>query len=212
MMLLNISMTSFHKLTSNLNVGISEYLDDILYNIPDELSNEKNSHDVFVWNVPKNKAYWQYYPYTRTRFTRNFGRRFPDISKHIVEQLSRLRSFAKIEEFNDKKMYDAFINHQFDYQRVQLTKIISGVDVLPHIDNGREYVINIGVRNSNTCQVFISDNQNTKDFWQGNLQSFVMEDNDVYIMNVDCAHAVKPLITKDSNLDRYLITYMLTAC
>jgi hypothetical protein len=205
-------MTSFHKLTSNLDTGISDQLDDILYNIPDELSNEKNSHEVFVWNVPKNKAYWQYYPYTRTRFTRNFGRRFPEISKRIVDQLIILRSSAKIEEFEDQKMYEAFMNHKFDYQRVQLTKIISGVDVLPHIDNGREYVINIGVRNSNTCQVFISDNQNTKDFWQGNLQSFVMEDNDVYIINVDKVHAVNTLVTPESNLDRYLVTYMLTEC
>jgi hypothetical protein len=211
-MLLNINMTSFHKLASNLNIGISECLDDILHNIPDELSNEKNSPDVFVWNVPKNKAYWQYYPYTRTRFTRNFGRRFPDISKHIAEQLNALRSSIKIEAFNDQKMYQAFINHKFDYQRVQLSKIISGIDVLPHIDNGREYVINIGVRNSNTCKVFISDSQNTKDFWQGNLQSFVMEDNEAYILNVDNAHAVKPLVKANDNLDRYLITYMLTEC
>lgn len=205
-------MTSFHKLTSNLNINIRDCLDDILNNIPDEVSNEKNSHEVFVWDVPKNKAYWQYYPYTRTRFTRNFGRAFPNISKHIVEQLIIARSSAKIEEFEDQKMYKAFINHKFDYQRVQLSKIISGVNVLPHIDNGREYVINIGIRNSNTCQVFIANDQNKKDFWQGNLQSFIMEDNDAYIINVDKVHAVNTLVTPKSNLDRYLITYMLTEC
>ncbi len=209
-MLLNISMTSFHKLASNLNIGIDCHLDEILYNIPDELSNAKNSPDVFVWDVPKNKAYWQFYPYTRTRFTRNFGRRFPNISNHIAEQLNALRSSVKIEAFADQQMYQAFINHKFDYQRVQLSKIISGIDVLPHIDNGREYVINIGVRNSNTCKVFISDNQSTKDFWQKNLESFVMEDNDAYIINADHAHAVKSLVTEESNLDRYIISYMLT--
>ena len=203
---------NFHKLASNLNIGMNDYLDEILNNIPYELSNEEHSPEVLVWRVPTNVAYWQYYPHTRTRFTRNFGRRFPKVSKHIVDQLIKLQFTVQKEDFSDQKMYEAFINHTFDYQRVQLTKIISGIGVLPHYDHGREYVINIGVRNSNTCKVYVSDDQIIRGFRKKNLQSFIMEDNDAYILNVDKAHAVKTLVTPEDNLDRYLISYMLTEC
>jgi len=204
--------TNFYKLSSNLKLGIDECLDDILKNIPVELSNNKNSPNVFVWQQSPNEAFWQYYPYTNTRFTRNFGKRFPEISKYIVSQLIILQESVKKEDFSDLRMYESFIKHKFDYKKVQLTKIVAGFSVLPHIDNGREYVINIGIRNSNTCKVYMSDNRSVKDFEKQNLQSFIVEDNEAYILNVDNAHAVKTLVSKDSNLDRYLITYMLTEC
>jgi hypothetical protein len=202
--------TNFHKLASNLKTNLNYYLDELLSKIPNEISNETNSPDVVILPMSDDVAYWQYYPYTRTRFTRNFGRRFPNISKHIIEQLIPLQSSVKQEDFEDQKMYEAFVNHKFDHERVQLTKVIAGVGVLPHIDTGREYVINIGVRNSNTCKVYMANNQNIKDFRQEKLESFIIEDNEAYILNVDHAHAVKTLVSKDSNLDRYLITYRLT--
>lgn len=202
--------SNFHKIASNLYIGINDYLDDLLNDISTEVSNEKDSPAVLVLNITT--AYWQYYPKTKTRFTRNFGRSFPKISKHIVNQLTAIQSSVKREDFDDQKMYDVFIKHKFNHERVQLTKIVSGVSVLPHIDNGREYVINIGIRNSNTCKIYVSDNQNTKSFRQENLKSFIMEDNEAYIINVDKAHAVDTLVTEDDNLDRYLITYMLSEC
>jgi len=201
---------NFHKLASNLKTNLNYYLDELLSKIPHEVSNDVNSPEVVVLPISEYIAYWQYYPHTRTRFTRNFGRRFPKISKRIVKQLAALQSIVKQEDFEDQKMYEAFINHEFDYERVQITKNISGVGILPHIDTGREYAINIGVRNSNTCKVYVAGNQNIKGFRNENLESFIMQDNEAYIINVDKAHAVKTLVTPDEYADRYIISYMLT--
>jgi hypothetical protein len=203
---------NYHKIASNLNTDLYEYFDTILADIPCELSNDEDSPQVLDLDVPNHIAYWQYYPYTGTRFTRNFGRRFPKIAKNIVNQLIAIQSSIKKEKFEDQKMYHAFVNHKFNHERVQLTKITSGVGVLPHYDHGREYVINIGVRNSNTCKVYIANNKNIEGFLTETLKSFVIEDNEAFIINVDKAHAVKTLVKAEDKLDRYLITYMLTAC
>jgi hypothetical protein len=202
-------MNNFHKLTNNLFINWRD-LDLILNSITLELSNEVNSPEVYVLDDPTSPVYWQYYPKTRTRFTRNFGRTFVKASKQVVNHLALLQQAVRQENFSDQKMYEAFVNHKFDYKRVQLSKISSGIGVLPHIDNGREYVINIGLKNSNTCKTYIADTSVIKGFRQRKLESFIMQDNEAYIINVDKAHAVKTLVTEDDKLDRYIISYMLT--
>jgi hypothetical protein len=203
-------MNNFYKLTNNLMIRWD--LDKILNAITLEYSNEKNSPEVYILNDSNYPVYWQYYPKTRTRFTRNFGRNFVKESKQVVNHLALLQQAVKQENFSDQKMYEAFVNHKFDFTRVQLSKLESGIGALPHIDNGREYVINIGIRNSNTCKTYIADTNIVSGFRQRKLESFIMQDNEAYIINVDKAHAVKTLVTPADKLDRYIISYMLTEC
>lgn len=203
-------MNNFYKLTNNLFVNWD--LDKILDAITLEYSNETDSPEVYILKDSNYPVYWQHYPKTRTRFTRNFGINFVNASKQIVNKLALLQQSVKQENFSDQKMYEAFVNHKFDYKRVQLSKLESGIGALPHIDNGREYVINIGVRNSNTCKTYIADTSIIRGFRQQKLESFIMQDNEAYIINVDKAHAVKTLVTPEDNLDRYIISYMLTEC
>jgi hypothetical protein len=204
-------MNNFHKLTNNLFIDWNN-LDSILNSITLEYNNDANSPKVYILRDPKNPVYWQYYPKTRTRFTRNFGINFVNESMQVVNNLKLIQQCVREENFSDKNMYEAFMNHEFDYKRVQLSKITSGIGALPHIDNGREYVINIGLRNSNTCKTYIADTKVIRGFRQNKLESFIMQDNEAYIMNVDKAHAVKTLVTPDDKLDRYIISYMLTDC
>lgn len=200
---------SFCKLGTNLNIPWSD-IDIAINGITEEFTNKINSYEVFV--APIKGAYWQYYPYTRTRFTRNFGATYKQVAMSIVECLKNLQSTVKKENFADLRMYESLISHTFDYKRVQLIKAVAGVDTLPHIDNGREFVINIGLKNSNTCTTYISDCSNAKDFWLQNPSSFTINDCEAYLINADNMHAVKSLVSSDSKLDRYLATYMLTQC
>lgn len=200
---------SFCKLGADLNIQWDN-IDDVINSITQEFTNKTNNHEVYV--APIKGAYWQYYPYTHTRFTRNFGVTFKQEATAIVECLTHLQSTAKKENFADLKMYESLIYHKFDYKKVQLIKAVAGVDTLPHIDNGREYVINIGLKNSNTCTTYISGCSNAKDFWLQNPSSFTMNNFEAYLINADNMHAVKSLVSSDSKLDRYLVTYMLTEC
>lgn len=197
---------NFCKIGTNLNISWAN-MEHAISNITQEFSNKVNTYEVYV--APINEAYWQYYPYTRTRFTRNFGATHKQEAMAVVECLNALKFTVKKEDFVDQKMYYSLMNHKFDYKRVQLIKAVAGVDTLPHSDNGREYVINIGLKNSNTCTTYISDST-TADFWKENPKSFTMQNNEAYIINADKVHAVKSNVTEDSKLDRYLITYMLT--
>jgi hypothetical protein len=127
-----------------------------------------------------------------------------------VKCLKQLQLSAKKEDFNNLDMYDCLVNHKFDYTRVQLIKAVAGVDTLPHIDNGRKYVINIGLKNSNTCTTYISNSSDKTEFWLQSPSAFTMQDNEAYLINTDKVHAVKSHTSLDSKLDRYLITYMLS--
>lgn len=204
-------MNNFYKLTNNLFINW-ENLNSILNSITLEYANDKNSPEIYILRDSEKPVYWQHYPKTRTRFTRNFGINFVNESKQVVNNLALLQQSVKPECFSDQKMYEAFVNHKFDYKRVQLSKLMSGFGALPHIDNGREYVINIGLKNSNTCKTYTADTNVIRGFRQQKLESFIMQDNEAYIINVDKAHAVKTLVTPDDNLDRYIISYMLTEC
>jgi hypothetical protein len=204
-------MNNFYKLTNNLFINWKN-LDSILDSITLEHTNDKNSPEIYILKDSKNPVYWQHYPKTRTRFTRNFGVNFVNESKQVVNNLALLQHAVRQENFSDQKMYEAFVNHKFDYKRVQLSKLSCGVGALPHIDNGREYVINIGLKNSNTAKTYIADTNVIRGFRQQKLESFIMQDNEAYIINVDKAHAVKTLVTPDENTNRYIISYMLTEC
>lgn len=179
----------------------------ILSSITKEFSNIENSYKVV--DVKTNDPYWQYYPYTHTCFSRNFGINFPKESIEVIEHLKNLQSMTKKEDIEDPIMFNTFIRHKFDYRRVGLIKAVAGVDILPHIDNGRKFVINIGLMNSNSCTTYVADSFNNKDFWNLSLESFTMEDGRAYILNVDKSHAVKSLVAAESKLDRYIVTYRL---
>jgi hypothetical protein len=144
-------MNNFYKITNNLFINWKN-LDSILDSITIEVSNEKASPAVYILKDANNPVYWQYYPKTGTKFTRNFGINFEKESKQVVNKLALLQQAVRQENFSDQKMYEAFVNHKFDYKRVQLSKLSSGVGAQPHIDNGRQYVINIGLKNSNTAK------------------------------------------------------------
>lgn len=182
-------------------------MSSILGTITKEFSNTEDSYKIV--NIQTDDPYWQYYPYTHTCFTRNFGVNFPKESIEVIEYLKKLQSTTKKEDIKDPVMFNTFIKHKFDYKRVGLIKAVAGVDILPHKDNGRKFVINIGLKNSNTCTTYVADSFNNKDFWDLNPESFTMEDGDAYILNVDKSHAVKSLVAAETKLDRYIVTYRL---
>lgn len=197
---------NFHKFHNKVNIDLD--LEQILSQITKEFSNEQNTYHVFETDTTE--PYWQIYPYTGTIFSRNFSSNFTKESKQIIEQFEVLRSSVCETDFANKTMYEIFCNHQFDYRKVQLIKTAAGENVKPHIDNGRKFVLNVGLRNSNTCTTYLAATSDKTNFWSDNPSSFVMQDNEVYMVNVDAAHAVRSMVSADSGLDRYLITYKIT--
>lgn len=191
----------------NYKIQLNWNVDAIVGSITNEYSNEKNTYEVF--NTNTKKTYWQVYPYTGTIFSRNFYHNFPKESLEIIEQLKIIQSMATEADFADPKMYQSLMTHKFDATRVNLIKTKAGANVLQHIDQGRKYVLNIGLKNSNTCTTYISSIIDRGSFWQNSPTPFTMEDNEVYMVNVDAMHAVRTNVTKESGIDRYLITYCI---
>jgi hypothetical protein len=193
----------FHKFKNKITLTWD--VDKIVDGITMTLSNSVDSYEVLV--VDSKEPYWQLYKATNTIFARNFNAIFPSLAKEVIDQLKILQSQARPEDFADLIFYNAFIDHKFDFKKITLIKSLPGIDVKPHIDNGRFLAINIGLKNSNTCTTYISDSSAKNGFWEGDLHSYTLEDNEVCIVNVDLTHAVKSNVTADSDQIRYLITY-----
>jgi IMP cyclohydrolase len=90
---------------------------------------------------------------------------------------------------------------------VNLIRIQSGINVLPHYDSTRNYAINIGLKNSNSCVTYITTDRSTDAYWDKPQYSYITSDGDVYLVAVKNAHAVKTLVEKKDNSNRYLMTY-----
>lgn len=181
---------------------------------------EKFTDDIVVDNnkdAPQFKSdgspHWQYYK-PHIRFSRNFYRNFPDESIEVTDKLKLLQNTVRdtyiINNFDtDNILLQRFLIHDFNPMAVTILKINAGVSVVPHIDSSRQSTLNIGLRNSNSCQTIISDItdvKNLSDFNQRVQGSYIMNDGDVYLLSTMHGHAVKSL----SNInDRYLITYPL---
>jgi hypothetical protein len=152
---------------------------------------------------------WQNYP-SGIAFARNFYESFTQECIQISSLLSELQ--LKVVEnsviLSNSVLLRVFSNHIFDPRKVNLIRVQSGNSVQPHIDKNRSICINIGIKNSSTCDTLVGDDT-VDNFWNSNIDKYTMNDSDVYILNVKRPHAVVSNISLVDNLSRYIITYTL---
>jgi hypothetical protein len=150
--------------------------------------------------------FWQQYK-SNICFARNFYKAFPSDCEKIAYILEDIKKeLGDVTDPSD--MLSLFLNSTIVPNNVNLMKIPCGVTIEPHTDLNRKICVNIGLKNSNSAITYVSDYEE-KDFWNNPAQTYQMEDGDMYLLNVKKTHAVKSIVSRDSNLDRYIITYTL---
>jgi hypothetical protein len=146
--------------------------------------------------------YWKKWP-ANIEFGRNFYGNFPDICNDVIEKLKVIQSTL----IDTDELTHKFLNHILDPTEVNITRILPGESAHVHFDAGRDTIINIGLKNSNSGITFISNESNENKFWTSPKSNFIMQDGDVYILDVKKLHSVQSLVGKQANLTRYIITY-----
>lgn len=192
---------SFQKIyNEKLNINIDE--------ITSKIEKTVVSQNI-AGNILKDESeipFWQQYK-SNICFARNFYQAFPDKCAIVVDKLIAIQENLRNTN-NPSKILGAFLDSDIRPKGVNLMKIPCGVVVAPHTDLNRTLCVNIGLKNSNTAITHVSE-YGEKDFWSNPTDTYQMEDGDVYILNVKKTHAVKSTVSKDSNLDRYILTYTL---
>ena len=151
--------------------------------------------------------HWQTYK-IGISFSRNFYKNFKKECSEVANQLIELQNTLRKNTTTSKsKLYDIFLKLKIQHSNINLIRIKSGINVLPHYDSTRNYAINIGLKNSNSCITYITTDRSTDAYWDKPQYSYITSDGDVYLVAVKNAHAVKTLVEKKDNSNRYLMTY-----
>lgn len=193
-------MFKFKKI-NNIKIDLS---DDICHVIPKiEKTIESFNINGEILKDPTGIPFWQKYP-ANVSFARNFYINFQDECQKVADELSKIKPEI-LEALNEVDILNPDI--KFIPHKVGLMRLYTGTSILPHTDINRSICINIGLKNSNSAITYVSDYQ-VENFWNNPLETYQMEDGDVYLLNVKNTHAVKPAY-ENNNVDRYIITYTL---
>lgn len=156
------------------------------------------------------EPHWQYFD-SGIYFSRNLNHGFPSLCKEILKTLTVLQNNVKASASNSY-MLQVFANHKLSMDKIVLIKVKSGQSVNLHFDSTRDYAINIGLKNSNTCltDIYSGDKVDPGLINEKNIKhTFQMNDGDAYIIATRQPHAVRSLTSTNDNKDRYLISYCL---
>jgi hypothetical protein len=189
----------------NTNFKISFDLDTVLSKFVNDVIDPGGT----VYSDPTGAPHFQQYM-SGVGITRNFYKNFPRECATIAIQLKKIQQLVSASPVPvDDLLTHAFVNHVIKPGNINLIRIKAGENAAPHSDTNRKICINIGLRNSNSCVTHITENESIEDFWNKLRHSFIMEDGDIYILNIRNSHAVESLVDKDSGITRYIITYNL---
>jgi hypothetical protein len=186
------------------NAKIDINIDDIISKIEKTIVSQNIAGDILKDNT--GIPFWQKYQ-SNISFARNFYKAFPSDCEKIAHVLENIK-IELCDVTNPSDMLSLFLNSTIVPNNVNLMRIPCGVTIEPHTDLNRKICVNIGLKNSNSAITYVSDYEE-KDFWNNPAQTYQMEDGDMYLLNVKKTHAVKSIVPRDSNLDRYIITYTL---
>lgn len=181
----------FVKLVENIDLNIN--IDCMLDSITKEVScNQPNIDD----------TYWQLTPRNLTP-CRNFSRNFSKECQEVCKQLEKLQNQYR---FSNEFLISQFVQETINWSKLTILRTGNTI-VTPHVDIGRHIAVNIGLKNSNTADTLISHHSLVDNFWEQSLESFTMNDLDVYLVLVKNSHSVKPL--EGISKYRYIFTYGL---
>ena len=154
---------------------------------------------------PSGRPHWQKFP-TNILFSRNFESSFPVECLELLDNLKNIQAELKTST-KPSAFTELFLQKNFVMAGINIIKILPGVNVDPHCDTMRLVSVNIGLVNSNTCKTHISFNNNKSEFHTSPKTSYIMNDGDIYMVLVNNTHSVESLVSIDSNLPRYIISY-----
>lgn len=181
----------FHKMRSHLDLPFSDAgLDSIptlvhKYNTPQPTSDEPFWME---FSKPLDPTLDDLgHGHGRIAFTRHTNLIFPDLVESVYS-------------------YFMDIAPKFPWDKGRIHILRTTGYVLPHVDEptARRTTINIGLKNSNCAETKFSNIDSLTDVT--NTSNFIMEDGDVYLLNVSRVHSVHPIKPCDY---RYLATYSM---
>lgn len=195
-----IHLKSNFNFTWDVENLVSKFLDDDIIPIQIKKLN-------IVYSDPAGRPHWQMFK-SNISFLRNFVKNFYNEAKEIEERLKELQNEIKsnIDKFSKNELLTRFLNEKISFNSVNITRVYSQHDVKVHIDSTRSIAINIGLKNSNTHQTFISHDMNINNYTNSIKSSYILNDNDVFLISVKNPHSMTSL-NKENNLVRYAITY-----
>jgi hypothetical protein len=131
-----------------------------------------------------------------------------------MKNLLLIREDLKI--INHKSsMVQQFLDHKLSLARLTIIRVDSDHAVGIHYDSTRNFAINIGLKNSNTCITniytgpVVLETPHTLKITDNNVKhTYRMSDGDVYLVNTKQPHEVVPLHS-ESGKSRYIASYSL---
>ena len=156
---------------------------------------------------PLKRPHWQRFP-RGILFARNFSINFPKECLEVANAIYKIQTELKKEE-SDDELSKIFLSHKINPASVNIIKIIAGNTVPAHDDVTRALSLNIGLINSNSCETQIINTTDNLNFDHHDIKSFIMNDGDAYLLKVSNSHRINSLVTNDSGLDRYIISYTI---
>ena len=194
-----IKLSSGFKITWDVGHVLNSFVD---------IPVEEQILDEHGWTTDSDKRpHWQMLEQL-VYISRFFYERFPVECQLIAEELKKLQ--ISLSEQQCDPLVQKFLDHEITPDRVHLLKIRPGDFVRPHRDE-RNFTVNIGLKNSNTADTYISDSIGTtaNEFWNHPRYGFTMQDSDVYLLSVQHLHSVESMVAQDSGIYRYLISYSI---
>ena len=198
----------FFKLTDHLKLDFN--LDAMIAKFDGDRIDPTGKNNYY--SDPSGVLHWQYFTLTgpNVLFARNVYRNLKSESESIVHSLQNLQKYIDADStIRENPMISEFLNHQINPDRISLMKQTAGSDIAPHFDRNRRLTLNIGLRNANAGKTYVSDSSDESNFATSDLQSYTMNDGDVYLLKTANVHSVKSLVTAESKLDRYIISYTI---
>ena len=197
-----IKLASYFKFDFDLDEMISKFDGDRID--PAGILTNQN-----VYRDPSGVLHWQYYPNSKIRFARNFYRNCKNECKSIAQELRNLQHHLEQKNNVSNELVNNFVEHNIVEENIGLIMQQSGVTVDPHVDRGRQLTLNIGLKNSNIGQTYISGTTQIDDFYSLDLESYVMNDGDVYLLSTKYSHCVQSLTDSHCDKNRYVVTYSM---
>ena len=196
----------FFKLTDHLKLDLN--LDALIAKFDGDRIDPSGKDGIY--SDLSGVLHWQYFTGSGARFARNVYRNLKPECESIAHSLHDLQDRIGADSaMRENPMVNEFLNHRINAKRITFIKQAAGLPVKPHIDSNRILTLNIGLRNANTGKTYVSDSSDPKSFKTSNLQSYTMADGDVYLLKTANIHSVESLVTADSELDRYIVTYAI---
>lgn len=188
-----------------LSWDICDLEKSFLENMIDPDGDRRGRH--LPYSDPNGNPHWQAFP-AGISFARNFYINYKNECTEVAEKIKELQDKLR-NVFCDHLMTEMFLEHTIDPRKVNVVKIPAGVSVKAHNDATRSLSLNIGLVNSSCCETQIINVIDNNNFDKYEIDRFIMEDGDVFLLNVKNTHRVNALVSPALGLNRYLISYTI---